>query len=368
MANYRILSSDNHVVEPPDLWTDRVQPKFKDRSPQMVRQDDGDWWICDEQRVMGASIGTQAGRRFDEPEKMVTADFFENVPRGGYIPEDHVKDLDADGVEVSVLYPSIGLLLYRVENSELLTDVFRAYNDWLAEFCRPFPDRLKGIAMVNVDDVQVGIQELERSANMGLIGAMIACYPQEGKNYGMPEYDPFWAAAQDLDIPISLHAATNRAPTGAVGQPSHPFLINMDFWMRMDIAEMTLKGVFERYPNLLIGSVEFELDWIPHFLDRMDYAYTQRPSPDDKIFFKNGMLPSDFFHRNVFVSFQEDAKGIQDRHIIGIDQLMWGADYPHQEGTFPRSQQVLEEILADCTEGEKAKIAGANVARLYHLD
>ena len=112
-----------------------------------------------------------------------------------------------------------------------------------------------------------------------------------------------------------------------------------------------------------------ELSWAPHFLDRLDYNYTQRFQDNLEGYrFKGDALPSDFFHSNVFLGFQEDALGIRDRHIIGVDQLQWGGDYPHEESTFPRSRQIIEEILADCTEEEKAKIAGGNAARVYNLN
>jgi predicted TIM-barrel fold metal-dependent hydrolase len=103
-------------------------------------------------------------------------------------------------------------------------------------------------------------------------------------------------------------------------------------------------------------------------LDRIDFTYSQRTSGVYGYRFKEDALPSDYFHRNVFLGFQEDALGIQLRDIIGVDQMQWGSDYPHAEGTFPKSQQILEDILADCTEEEKAKIAGGNAARVYHLD
>ena len=136
----------------------------------------------------------------------------------------------------------------------------------------------------------------------------------------------------------------------------------------MSITDIIFTGVFERYPKLQIGAVEHELSWAPHFLDRIDYNYSQRARGISGCRFKNMMLPSDFFHRNVFLGFQEDALGIKLRDIIGVDTLQWGSDYPHQESTFPRSRQILEEILADCTEEEKAKIAGGNAARIYDLD
>ena len=138
---------------------------------------------------------------------------FENVRPGGYIPEEHVKDMDIDGIDMSIIYPSLGLMLYRVVDSELLTAIFKAYNDWMADFCSASPKRLKGIAMLNIDNVRVGVKELERCANMGFVGAMITDIPTESRRYFLPEYDVLWAAAQDLEMPLSLHGATNREPT-----------------------------------------------------------------------------------------------------------------------------------------------------------
>ncbi len=281
--------------------------------------------------------------------------------------------MDIDGIDVSIVYPTVCLLLYSVPDSELLTSIFRTYNDWVGEFCSAIPKRLKGIAMLNIDDVQEGIRELERCAKLGFVGAMITVYPPEERSYDKPEYEPLWAAAQDLAMPLSLHIGTNRPGPGQsfadLDSATAAFVSNVDHWVRMSLANMIFSGVFERYPKLQVGSVEMELSWVPHFLDRMDYNYTQRAQEFSAAYrFKQGALPSDFFHSNVFLGFQEDALGIRDRHIIGVDQLLWGGDYPHQESTFPRSRQIIEEILVDCTDEEKSKIAGANSARLYGLD
>ena len=369
MAGYRIISSDNHVFEPTDLWTNRIEPKFKDRAPQTGREGDWDWWYCDGVKVIGVFPGTQTGMRFEDPDKLLRMDTLDNVRPGGYLPEEHIKDMDADGVDVSIVYPTVGLLLYcTVQDGDLLTAIFKSYNDWLAEFCNAIPQRIKGIGMLNVDDVQVGVRELDRCAKMGLRGAMIPVYPPEGRAYESPEYEPLWAAAQDLDMPLGLHAATNRGAVFSPESTNLPELINIDHWIRMSLAQMILSGVFERYPKLQIGSVEMELAWIPHFLERMDYAYTQRPRDPSWYRLKEGTLPSEYFHSNVFVGFQEDSMGIRDRQAIGVDNLMWGSDYPHIESTFPKSQEILEQILADCTEEEKAKIAGGNAARVYKLD
>lgn len=373
MSNYRIISSDNHVIEPPDLWTSRIDSKFKGREPQVIKLEDGsERWFTDEIKGQTMAAGAQAGVRLEDPGSLGGIFTFEDVRPGGYIPEEQVKDMDLDGIDVSILYPTVGLQLFcTVPDSELLSATFRAYNDWIAEFCKSFPQRLKGIAMVNVDDVRDGISELERSANMGLAGAMITIYPHEDSPYDSPMYEPFWAAAQDLDMPLSLHITTNRPGPGQqymdLPTAKLSFFCNTDHWVRMSLSDMIYSGVFERYPKLMVGSVEQELSWVPHFLDRLDYNYTQRAPRPDSYRFKGNALPSDFFHSNVFLGFQEDALGIRDRHIIGVDSLQWGSDYPHAESTFPKSREIIEEILVDCTEEEKAKIVGGNSARIYRL-
>ena len=372
MPGYRVISSDSHVMEPADLWTSRVEPKFRDRAPHIVCEEDRDWWCCDDQMVVPLSLGTKAGVRFEDPGNLSHGGKYEEVPLGGYIPDEHVKDLDADGVYAGLVYPSVGFLLYpAVPDSELLTALFRTYNDWVAEFCKPYPDRLKCIALLNVDEVEVGIKELERCAKLGFSGALIPVHPLAEKPYNMPEYEPLWATAQDLGMPLSLHVITNRPGPGQENSNttgSAAFSCNRDHWVKMSLSHIIFTGVFERYPKLIVGSIEHELGWAPFFLEQLDYSYTQRPQKPEWHRFKDGMLPSDYFHRNVFMSFQGDALGVRDRHLIGVDNLLWGSDYPHPESTFPRSQQILEEILVDCTEEEKGKIAGGNAARVYHLD
>ena len=373
MSSYRVISSDNHVVEPVDLWTSRTDSKFKDRVPRVESFEHGDWWVCDGMKVMTITTGTQTGLRFEEPEKLSNEARVEDLRPGGYIPEEHVKDMDIDGIDVSIVYPTAGLGLYSVPDSGLLTSIFKTYNDWVGEFCNAVPKRLKGIAMLNVDDVSEAVKELKRCAKMGFVGAMMTVYPIEGRSYDRPEYEPLWAAAQDLGMPLSLHINTNRPGIGQefqdIDSMSATFLANVDHWVRMSLGYMIFSGVLERYPKLQVGSVEMELSWVPHFLDRIDYTYTQRSQELSQEWrFKDGALPSDFFHSNVFLGFQEDALGIRDRDIIGVDQLLWGGDYPHQESTFPRSRQIIEEILVDCTEEEKAKIAAGNSARIYGLD
>ena len=371
-SKYRVISSDNHIVEPPDLWTANIDPLFKSRAPQLTVEEDGEWWVCDGKRLQtgfGFS-GSQTGMRFETPEDMTAGDLFDNVRPGGYIPEEQVKDMDLDGIDVSIIYPSLGLQLFRVPENKLLNEVFRTYNDWVADFCKASPKRLAGIAMINVDVINEAVRELERCKNIGMIGAMIPVYPLEGHRYNSPEYEPLWEAANRLEMPISLHAATNRVGSGE-GEPDGErrisIVINSAHYALMSITDLIFAGVFERYPKLQVGSVEHEIAWAAHMIERMDWNYNQREAAQGSYRFQEDMLPSDYFRRNVFIGFQEDGLGIRLRDYIGLETLQWGSDYPHQESTFPRSRQILEEILCDCTEEEKAMIAGGNAARVYNL-
>lgn len=367
-----ILSSDSHVFEPPDLWQTRIDAAFRDRAPRLQRIDGADQIVVEAGQILsGIGLISNAGARFEAPETISGRARFEDVHSGGYDPQQHLKDMALDGIAGEVLYPSQGLFYFKLPDTQLMSAIFRAYNDWLAEFCRTDPSRLKGIAMVNLDDVREGIAELERCARLGLCGAMITEYPLENRRYDQPEYEPFWAAAAALDMPLSLHTATRRQGkirgAGDVSLRDASSRATKAFYPALSMCDLILSGVFERHPRLTVAIVEFELAWAPHVLSTLDYTYRERH--EEAVYrFKNGMLPSDFFHRNVILSFQEDAIGIRLRDVIGVDNMMWGSDYPHSESTFPQSRRILAEILAGVPDSEQAKIVGGNTARVYGFD
>jgi hypothetical protein len=201
-----------------------------------------------------------------------------------------------------------------------------------------------------------------------------------------PEYEPFWAAAA-LDLPLSLHTATRRqGRIRGVGEKTlrdASSRATKAFYPALSMCDLIFSGVFERHPRLRLAIVEFKLAWAPHLLSTMDYTYCQRHG--EAIYrFKgpalakagDGMRPGDFFHRNVVLSFQEDAIGIRLRDVIGTGNMMWGSDYPHSESTFPQSRKILAEILEGVPDDEQAKpapdpdpgIAGGNTARGYNFE
>ncbi|MFT5391006.1 MAG: putative TIM-barrel fold metal-dependent hydrolase [Gammaproteobacteria bacterium] len=372
MVGNVVLSSDSHVFEPPDLWTQRIDRAFADRAPHIERIDGSDHLVVEgDLTIAGIGLISNAGARFDAPETISDHGRFDDVHEGGYEPGQHLADMVVDGVSGEVLYPSQGLFYFKVQDPLLLSAIFRAYNDWLADFCSADPARLKGIAMLNVDDVSDAVRELERTARMGFSGAMITEYPPEDRRYDHPDYEPLWAAAASLGLPISLHTATRRVGSNAgsvqrsVKDASRR--ATKAFLPATSLCDMTFAGVFERHPALKLAIVEFELSWVPHILSTMDYTYRERHQ-EASYRFKDGMTPSDFFARNVYLSFQEDDVGIRLRDRIGVDRLMWGSDYPHSESTFPKSREVLDRILEGVPEDECDQILCKTTADLYQFD
>ena len=366
-----MISSDSHIIEPPDLWTSRIDGEWRDRAPHVVEDPatHEQWWIVGSQRTLSFAGGAQTGDRFVNPIDLRTGARFEQVRPGGYDPVAHLADNKEDGVTGAVLYPTEGLLLYTQSDSGLLSACCRAYNDFLAEFCRAAPNRLKGVAMINTDDIGEAVAEMERARALGLDGALIPTAAPPERLYDHPDYERIWAAAVDLKLPLSLHLGANRVGAGGVdpnlARIRPTYFTVCEHWVKISIADMIFSGVFDRHPSLRVGCIEHELGWIPFFLERLDNTYFQRQGNKNYYRFETADRPSDFFRRNVFCSFQDDALGIQERHTIGIEGLCWGNDYPHTESTFPRSQALMAERLRDVPEAERQQILQTNVARIY---
>ena len=374
MAVTPLISSDSHIIEPPDLWTERIDGAYRERAPRVVHEESGDWWYIDGKRSM-SFLGVQTGDRFEKDATELTIEArWEDVRAGAYDPARYLAENEQDGVMASVLYPSEALLAYSIPDSTLCSATMRAYNDFIAEFSSADSARLKGIALVNIDDPNEAVSELKRCRDKGLAGAMITVLPPGDRPYDHDMYEPFWAASVDLDMPLSMHVATGRQVLSAdpdqkeVRQVSEAAFYLQDHFVRKSLGEMIFSGVFERHPKLRVGSIEHEVSWVPFFLFQMDYCYTDRPLRGDWHRFSPGVLPSDFFKQNCFVSFQEDRVGVRVRDTFGVEALMWGSDYPHTESTFPRSREITSEILRDVPEAEQALILRDNVARLYGFD
>ena len=378
MSSYNVISADSHIVEPPDLYESRIEPKFRSRAPRIERHrtrtgQEYDAWYLDGVRVGTIGSVIQAGRRFEDPGSIDFLGVWEDVRKAAYEPHAMLEELEADGVWGACLQPSQGLFWYRLPDSELLSALCRAYNVWIADFCRAAPGRFKGIGMLNVDDVDDACQELERCAELGLAGAFIPVYPVAERPYRHASYDRLWWTAQDLEMPLLLHVATMRGGipgsefTIDINQLTAAGLANSDYWMRYSLTAMIFAGVFDRYPRLKVGSVEHETAWVPHWLRQMDFTYRERPALGRAWKSRHAMLPSEYWQRNMFVEFMEDDCGIRLRDVIGVDNMLWGNDFPHAESTWPKSREFLDRIFAGAPDEDRRKITADNAARIFRF-
>jgi predicted TIM-barrel fold metal-dependent hydrolase len=363
MAGARLISADSHVVEPLGLWVERVDVPFRERAPHLVREVDGRpgaYMVCEDAPTVSLQAYFGAGLSADE----IAAAFREETPgirRGGFDPAARVADMAEDGVVAEVLYPSIAIQLFRLSDGDLQAACFRAYNDWLAEFCRAAPARFAGVALVSLADVVAGVRELERARRLGLRGAMVWCAPARGDTYAGEKYAAFWAAAAASDTPVSFHLGTNPE-LAAPGESLAIAYMMLILPVQRALAQLILGGVLERHPELRLVSVENEIGWLPHFLARLDHGaekfrgVAQLPLT---------LRPSEVFRRQVSATFQEDPLGVELRHRIGVENLMWASDYPHIDSTWPRSREVIARDFGAGRAAAGAHSRGATPPRLY---
>ena len=364
MTKFNIISADSHVVEPPHTWTTYISPRFKDKAPHLVHEKDTDIFYCEGVKLIG--IGT-AGGAGKPPEQLRPQGRFEvDVPKGAWDPKARLADLAKDGVEAEVVYPTIAMGMYGLTDSGFQHACFQAYNTWLAQdFCAAYPNIFKGIGLISLDDIESAVMEARRCKELGLAGLMIALYPVDDRQYSSPQYDPFWAVAQELELPVSLHIATERGAKGigtkkkTVGDVS----VHASPVMR-SIADIIFGGVFERFPNLKVVSAENDVGWASYFQERLDYIFKFR-RPLHAMSLKGDVLPSQQFRRNVYMTFIWDTVGVKSRDLIGVNNILWSSDYPHGASMWPNSRQVIEDHMVGVSAADRRKIVAENAARLY---
>jgi len=262
-----------------------------------------------------------------------------------------------------VLYTTLGFRIFWLKDAGLQQDCFRVYNDWLAAYCSYAPRRMAGLAMICLYDPKAGAQELERCAKLGLKGAMIWCSPPAEQPYSSAVYDPFWAAAQEMRMPVSLHSITG------MGRESQWDFA--DRYMRATVLSheversfsvLIFSGVLDRFPELQVVSAENNCGWLPYYLQRMDRTFERGRYAAG---FKIQLKPSEYFRRQMHCTYIDDYVGVANRHFVGVDRMMWSSDYPHQASSWPHSQDVVGRDFKDASPDDRFKITRGNVARLY---
>ncbi len=370
MREYRMIDSDSHTLEPPHIWTTWLPKKFHDRAPQLVKdKDGGDAWQFERGRPpMEIGLVTTPGRAYDEIKWRGYT--YDTIRRSCFEPKARLEDMDFDGIDACFLYPSQRTMFYFMgnEDREFHLAGVRAYNDWISqEFCAVDPERLFPLAQMPNLGVDAMVDEMTRCKEAGFRGVILSTWPS-GEDDLSPQDDRFFAAAQDMQLPVSIHINIHRKrnPRPTLEGPGSIAAMALAGMLMFPpiMCELIVSGLFDRYPKLAIVGVETEVGWIPEALEQVDNFYWRNRA-------RTGLelrhLPSEYFHRNFLCTFIKDAIGIQLRHDIGVRNMAWSTDFPHHGCDWPYSRKVVNEMMVGVPRDERDAILAGNVARLYGL-
>ena len=367
------ISADGHFVEPADLWTKRMDKRFRDRAPRIEARPDSDYYIID--GVTPFPVGLEGASMEDKIAgeiKMMGGHRHADTRPGAWDPQARLADLTLDHIRAEVMYPGgFGLQFWAAPDPEYQSDSMRVYNDWVSEFCSVAPERFLGGALVPMrGPVQLAVEEAQRAANLKGVRTLSIPTTMVDRPYSRPDYEPLWATLQDIGMPVSIHIGTTGEPIYdrflklGIG----PGVVDAKILTGMRaVTELIWAGVPQRYPNLRFIIAEGGIGWIPTLLTFMDHWWTDHHRWMEP---KLEEAPSFYFNRQFWATFEEDRAGVvlAREGILNIDRAMWGADYPHTEGTFPHSQEAIARDFAGLSEAMVYKLVAGNAARLYSLD
>jgi predicted TIM-barrel fold metal-dependent hydrolase len=368
-----LVSVDDHVVEPPDMWEGRVPKKYADQAPRLVMQPDGrEAWEYLGNRSANAGLNAVAGR---PPEDYgLDAQAFADMRRGCYDVHERVRDMSANGVLASLNFPSWAGFAARqfllTPDKDLAIALLRAYNDWHVEgWCGAYPDRFIPLGLVPVWDPDLIADEVHRLAAKGCRAVTFAENPVP---LGLPSlhtdhWDPFWAACEDEQTVVCMHIGSSSQMT--MTSDDAPFAVSHTLGASRTMAaaaDLVFSVIFEKFPTFKFALSEGGIGWIPYFLDKIDNHYQHHRAWTGEDF--GDKLPSQVFRERVVTCYIEDPTGIEMRHKIGIDTITWECDYPHSDSTWPLSPEVLWKELGEIPAEDIDKITHENAMRVFHFD
>ena len=375
---YRIISADDHIDLqwlPRDLWQTRVPAEWRERAPKVVDTADGPYWFCGDERWDSwggrkGTAGAQGGRR--------TA-----LEKGGVLEPGVLRptttalrlaDMDRDGVDATVMYGPIVPLL--IADPELRKVCYRAYNEWLAEFCGTAPQRLLGAGLIPIDDAKSAADEVRHLEHLRLRTGMFLAARVDVPLWD-ESWEPLWEAAAETGIAIGFHLGGGlRTVTFSGPKATDPGNMGVRVacsTLQMDepLAAVIFSGALERHPRLKIVLAETGIGWLPYMVERMDDTYQRFLDAGDFWRAHGGlqltMAPSAYFRRQVWATFQTDHVGLRVIDVLGDDRVMWASDYPHADSTWPDSQQAIAENFKDVADPARRRILCDNARALYGL-
>jgi predicted TIM-barrel fold metal-dependent hydrolase len=398
-SSVQLISVDDHVIEPPNVWVDRLPAKLRDRGPRIVEIEGHKLdWEYDGRRYPLAMQGSRTTRRFrteeDEPETKssgpeekpqteglllaqamadqgteIVARHYDDMIPGCYDPKARVQDMDADGITGALLFATFprycGQTFWEAKDRELGLACVEAYNDWMIdEWCAAAPDRFIPMIIVPLWDPELAAAEIRRTAAKG---AKAVSFSENPVPLGLPSFwtthwDPFFSAVEDADMAVCMHIGSSSKMNVPSPEASPAVPIALCGLNSMSAtADLVFSGILHRHPKLRLALSEGGSGWVPYLLERMDYTWERTRLDVDR-----SIAPSELFRRHFWTCFISDKAALDNRYAIGIDKLMWECDYPHNDSNWPQSRKLFEEEVADIPDGEVEKIGETNARQVFN--
>jgi hypothetical protein len=368
-----LVSVDDHVVEPPDLFAGRLSGRAAERAPRVERNERGqDVWMFEGKPLPNVGLNAVAGR---VPEEYgVDPVSFDQMRRGCFDIHERVRDMDVNGVLGSLNFPSLtgfaGQLFMTCDDKDAALEMVRAYNDWhIDEWCGTYPGRMIACAVPPVWDADLMAAEVRRVAGKGCHAVTFSENPEK---LGLPSFhgdhwNPFWAACSETGTVVCLHiGSSSQTVITAMDAPIDTTITLQPMNIVLCAADLLFSPVLRSFPDLRVALSEGGIGWIPYFLERADYTYRHHRAWTNQDF--GDRLPSDVFRDQIVTCFIDDAVGIEIRHHLNLDNVCWECDYPHSDSTWPEAPETAVRYLEGLPPDEVDRITHRNAMRLFSYD
>jgi len=345
------ISADAHVDEPHNLWYEGLDPSLRDQAPRRIQaNDDGGWSLVVDGNPIGW-VGMTREEAIEQDEKRFAA----------ASTDVRLKMLKTDNCNGEIVYPTIGLYAYNIEDPVVGQASCRLYNDWILERLGG-NERIKVAAMLPTWNVEMAIAEAQRVAEHPSVGGLLL--PLVGTpEWNLPVWEPLWSVLSDLGKAVVMHQGTGHDMIWYRGWGSATTnLLATQSMAPRATSLLACSGVLERHPNLHVVLVEVNAGWLAWTMSTVDEYYLahrhwSKPKLDE--------LPSIYMKRQIHATFQSDPIGVALREFTGVSPLMWGNDYPHPESTYPNSDAVLDKLLVGVSDADARAIVGGNAETMF---
>ena len=356
---YHLISADSHINEPADLWTSRVPAKFRDRAPRVERFEQGDAWVIEGvEGPMPIGLNACAGQ---DPRLRQNWVRFDEIRPGGWDPAARVKEIEISGVDAEVLYPSPRVYQSVAANEEpdFHLALVQSYNDWIDEYASYDLNRFRALPLLPNRGVEMALAEIGRVGGRASTGGFLMSAFPHGSLSPDPGDDPVWASLEERDITLAIHVSLQNT------MPAQKNLLALPAATRFlgastHLIELIFSGIFDRFPNLSLVFAEVDCGWVPYFKEQLDDGYYRY-----RFRFDLAKLPSEYIDQHLHFPWVTDTYGIDNRHHIGVDKMLWSSDYPHGSSNYPNAWSPTMAAMAGVSLEERSLMLVDNARRLH---